>query len=1051
MVSPGWYGAAVIDSVQGVSYGAAATTALAGAIAGFQAEDRLRPVTVIVPSNAAGLAARRVVARDRGLANVGFLTPYAVAERLGRARASLAGQEQLTEPLLIAAIRQELRADPGMFGPVATHAGTERALARRYAELSRAQPETLDRIARAGSVRAQALVAICRRVRHRLDHFADEDALADHAIAAVAAGDVTVSALGAIVLHLPQPMPPRLRTLVGEVLRVRPGVALVGLTGDPAADDAVRDACRTLGVAFDGFGEHSVPTGTEIITASDPDDEVRAVLRRLLAIAETGVRFDRMAILYPPVEPYARTIDAALQAAGVAHNGPSVRTLADTTAGRTLGRVLDLVGAAFARDELVAFFASTPMRGVDGAPIPIERWDRISRRAGVVDGDGWELGLDAYARDLDQQADDRAAAGIGREIGFRQEAQATRALRAFVADLRARLNVMEQTTGWAARAHETRTVLADLLGDAEARSTWPGPEREALAQVLLVLDRCAALDAVEPDPSFAVFASAVSMELRSPVGRIGRYGEGVLCAGLATGIGLDLDAVFVVGLAEGVVPAAGREDALLADVDRELAVDSELPTREHRRALQRRAYLAALAAGSVHRVLTHARGDLRSARERLPSRYLLETATALQRGERVFASTFDAVEAAAGVDVVPSFAAGLARIELAATVADRDLGVLAASVADGDVIDHELIAATPVAHGIDAIRGRSSSALTRWDGNVSGVAEHVPSPSTGQIVSATRLQNWCECPFKYFLANVVRVPVEEEPERLLELSPLARGTLVHAVLERFIAEELAKPTGDQVPAGEPWPASAVRRILAIVDELAVEAEAKGITGKSVLWALHREEIEADVVEFLVWDSAYRVDEGAVPESVEVPFGFDDAPAVEVTIPSGAVVRFRGRADRTDKRPDGTRVVLDYKTGGQPSPPEGCEDDPVWAGHRLQLPLYAEAVRQQSGAESVESAYWYISRRGGFQRDRVVLDRATEDRFREVVGQIVAGIDGGIFPAVPGEPNFFNAAGGNCTYCDFDAVCPADRGAQYDAKEAAPEFRVFHDLMPEVEE
>ena len=33
----------------------------------------------------------------------------------------------------------------------------------------------------------------------------------------------------------------------------------------------------------------------------------------------------------------------------------------------------------------------------------------------------------------------------------------------------------------------------------------------------------------------------------------------------------------------------------------------------------------------------------------------------------------------------------------------------------------------------------------------------------------------------------------KSPERLLELSPLDRGTLVHEVLERFVAEELARP------------------------------------------------------------------------------------------------------------------------------------------------------------------------------------------------------------------------------------------------------------------
>ena len=54
-----------------------------------------------------------------------------------------AGLTPITEPVLVAAIRVELRADAGFFGPVAEHAATESALARRYAELSRARPATL--------------------------------------------------------------------------------------------------------------------------------------------------------------------------------------------------------------------------------------------------------------------------------------------------------------------------------------------------------------------------------------------------------------------------------------------------------------------------------------------------------------------------------------------------------------------------------------------------------------------------------------------------------------------------------------------------------------------------------------------------------------------------------------------------------------------------------------------------------------------------------------------------------------------------------------------
>ncbi len=1063
VVTPRGYGATVIEAVVEVQYGRPATDALAALISAGQAGDPLAPVTVIVPSNGAGLAARRVVSAARGLANVAFLTPYALAERLGGPRAAAAGGLRLTEAMVTAAIRQELQAEAGPFAPVATHAGTERALARRYVELSRARPETLERLTLDGSERARALVELLGRVRVRLDGFVDENGLARHAHAAVEASDPSVARLGTVVLHLVQPMAPAFRDLVARVVQVRPTTGVVGLTGDDDADAGVRTECERIGVKLarasrgtedTDAGDVAVsplPTGTEIITASDVDEEVRAVIRRVLQLAEAGIAMDRMAILSPPVEPYARVVDSQLRAAGIAHNGPAVRQLVDTMAGRMLDRVLRLVGADFARHELVALFASTPVRTPDGAAVPIERWDRISRRAGVVEGDGWADRLEGYAADLTARADDRAGAGIGGEMGLRREATAARALAAFVVDLARRLERLERADGWSSRAREARTAVIDLLGGPEVTATWPEGELDAFAAVLAVLDRSARLDAVEPNPTFATFAGTVANELGTPVGRIGRYGDGVLCGSIGSGVGLDLDAVFVIGLAEGIIPSARREDALLADADRALAVEAELGTREQARADQRRSYLAALAAGAQHRVVTYARGDLRSARERLASRYLLETASALA-GARIYASDFHELGAATGVDVVASFASAITRVDAAAAVADRDLGTVAAYVeAGGDVNDHPLVLGTACAVGVDAIRGRLSGEFTRWDGNVNGVAGQVRSPATGDVVSATRLETWSTCPFRYFLTHVLAVPVEDKPERLLELSPLDRGTLVHAVLERFMDEELARPEPDRVPQGQAWPRTAVVRMREIVAELAADTEAKGLTGKAVLWSLHREEIESDVVQFLIADSEIREKEGAVPESVEFPFGFDGAAPVEITVPSGSVVKFRGRADRIDRRPDGTRVVLDYKTGARKAVPEGCENDPVWAGARLQLPLYAEAARQRLGVDAVESAYWYISERGGFTRDAVVLDDATGERFRTVVGQIVDGIDRGVFPGVPGEADWMHGTGTNCAYCDFDDLCPAQRGAAYDAKELAPELECFHDLMLEVPE
>ena len=361
---------------------------------------------MIVPSNLVGLAARRVLGADRGLANVAFLTPYALAERLGRPGAAAADSRQLTEPILLAAIRMELRSDPGMFAAVANHAATERALALRYAELSRARPETRDRIRRAGSVRARALVDLFARVGARVAGYADEDALARYAHHAVSEDAAAVRSLGTVVLHLPQPLAPALHDLVAAVRQARPSVAIVGITGDDAADAAVRAECARMGLVLPT--PDAMPDATKQVTEPRPCAGPRSSARRTstrrsarsLAVSSSwpprACRSIASRFSPRPSSPIPGPSTRTSAPRAFPHNGPAVRMLADTMAGRMLDRLVHLVGENFARHELVALFASTPVRTSDGEAVPIDRWDRISRRAGVVDGDDWETRLAAH-------------------------------------------------------------------------------------------------------------------------------------------------------------------------------------------------------------------------------------------------------------------------------------------------------------------------------------------------------------------------------------------------------------------------------------------------------------------------------------------------------------------------------------------------------------------------------------------------------------------------------------------------------------------------------
>src|SRR5690349_3298223 len=109
-----------------VAYGPAATAALREAVAAAKGSDPLAPVTVVVPSNNVGVACRRALATGSmaggiGVAAVAFVTPFRLAELLGGPALSAEGKRPVSTPVLAAAVRAELTADPGLFAPVATH------------------------------------------------------------------------------------------------------------------------------------------------------------------------------------------------------------------------------------------------------------------------------------------------------------------------------------------------------------------------------------------------------------------------------------------------------------------------------------------------------------------------------------------------------------------------------------------------------------------------------------------------------------------------------------------------------------------------------------------------------------------------------------------------------------------------------------------------------------------------------------------------------------------------------------------------------------------
>jgi ATP-dependent helicase/DNAse subunit B len=305
-------------------------------------------------------------------------------------------------------------------------------------------------------------------------------------------------------------------------------------------------------------------------------------------------------------------------------------------------------------------------------------------------------------------------------------------------------------------------------------------------------------------------------------------------------------------------------------------------------------------------------------------------------------------------------------------------------------------------------------------------------------LSPTRLEHWAVCGYRYFLAHVLGLRNRDDPERVIDLSPLDRGSGVHAVLERFIDESI--DTGVPAP-DEAWSPAQRERMREIAEEVFAEQEARGRTGRSVHWQIAKADLLAMLDEFLDVDDRYRAETQSRPERVELPFGLGDAEPVTFTLDDGRRLAFRGVADRVDRAEGDHLLVSDYKTGRGDRYSGIDSGDPVVEGTMLQLGLYAEAAHQLLGASTTEAHYWMVDPRADYARHGYEWTTDRRTRFLDVLTTIADGIEAGVFLVDPGEWSIFRGTHDNCAFCDFDQLCVRDRGEQSETKVAAPELRI----------
>lgn len=996
---------------------AGALCALDDLIGEAQPDSPFQAVTVLTPSARVAIHVARAITASRsadvarggrgGLVNVNFVTLARLAEELGTAGLRARSRRRLTRTALTAAVRVELASRPRIFGEATMHPATAAEVADRYGELRFAGSldSTPENDVLLGA-RAHLLLGVCREVRRSVAaSFYDDVDLFESAVSSL--GDDAAEQLGTVVVYLPDRARPCELSLLAALSAATKVQALVGLVGvgdldEPSVAFAERLA-RRLDVAVTELGAsggNHAGAPDMLVTAATPRAEVRTAIRMLLDRLAEGASPERVGLLYPSREPYLPLLASELAAVGLDFNAPPVSRLAEEPPGRVLLALVDFVLEPAHRHDLISLLRAAPLLEVNGLRVPTAEWDRVSKLAGITGGTfrEWSQHLGEYIRRQERVSDavsfeasrstDRSHTDVERNLA------AARGLDGFVRRLALLVGAGASARGWEQIATWALHAIDELLGTpSEVRDDARDPE-SARDRVAAVIAEVAGLGHFEADLGLDSARPLIAEEFRRPGPRLGRTGRGVVVASIEQAMGVDFDVVVVVGCSTSNLPGGAPRSPLLERTDREALKLEPMTARAVAGRSERQ--FALLRQSAVELIATSPKLDS-NGREMAPSRFVEEA-----HDKRPIAG------------VLAELSQVLADLPALRSAEFETAWLFARPARE--------VPAAAAALGLDAVVRASGAVLARDRrefGRYQGVVEDISVPSGAKPYSPTAIEEVATCAFRYFLSHVLSCEVIDDPEVVMSIEPMTKGSIIHEVLERFVAEEIAQ-AADAVT-------DAAARLGVIADEVMDQYERAGLTGKPVLFQAERRRIKIDLEAERLRDAAERLVSRRRPIQVEYAFGYGDVPAVELVLPNGNVA-FRGKIDRTDVGEDGSITVIDYKSGN-PKRFEVIATDPVDAGKHLQLPIYALAAASlaQAPDAKVRAEFRFVGPRSikdGSFAIGIELNDEVRERLIETVDVLTKTVATGLFPMLPGDSGY--AGQENCRFCDFDVICPTAR-------------------------
>ena len=826
------------------------------------------------------------------------------------------------------------------------------------------------------------------------------------------------------------------------------------------------------------------------LTAPGRSREVREIGRTILGLVrDHDVRFSEIGIFLPDAANYGPVLLETLGGFDIPCFMSDGLPLLQTSAGQALQLLCRMLAEDYARPRVFEFLSvSNPpyaalLEKKDvgtalgqklndiSASIRPDRWEEFSQQASIVSGaEEWRTRLARLEKHYQREAQkvqhpDDLANGLTDDLHI---------LRAFVVFMQDFLAVAEQQSRlytWRGWAEYTRQLCQTYI--------MPGPETADIEQTLL---RLAQLDLINDQPGSRPedkhkSAPSVTREdwIRAVTHALAMTTastkhcdtQGVFVGDMSAARGVRFRALIVPGLIDGNFPRPARQDPLLLDAERQHLAETvgcEIGQRGQQNEEDRLLFSLIVHSAIDYLILTYPSQDQTSGHAHMPSWYLLRVLEALRGTPQTFADleswcrrvplvpvhTGPPDKAPNTVETLDTFEFHLSSIERAVAMGDASpLGYLPRF-------------APAFLHAQQAnVQRWEQERLTPFDGMLESpearTALHQRLFPAGVVVSASGLETYARCPFRYFLSAVLGLEPRQDPEQILTLRPQDRGLLLHDILHDFFSQLRAAgqlPVAVQSDHADQDSQALSQRLIQTADKHFAHFSETHPTGFTLLWELEKERMHERLA--LLLKRERQIGAAFVPEAFEAYFGlgmsqrlaeglpgvadngvlespfFPEIP-VQFELEDGEIIGLRGRIDRIDlsTRDQLKARIIDYKTG---KPPRGQ----FAKGMVLQLPLYLFAA-QTLRPELIWESARYVGVDGSEGNTPAAFTAQTWPEalrtLRHIMTIVVTGVRSGCFFPQPDT----------CYPCPFPEICGSQVGKQLMRKRNDSRLLAFRQL------